>query len=225
MRVIKHQSSTSLIQPHEKPRFLYCTASGKEVGQVYDVSTRYLAPFKLEIFLKIHMAEIGVIASIAGIVAAGTKLSVALFDFGSTIGSAGYEIRRIGSEISLFCAVLKQVQSKLRKSKATRYSLGAIQTTQEVLDECELVFKEIKSIIDSLTKEKLCSGRATIDWKSRIKWTFKRSQIQLQRTTLESCKITLNLMLITLDFDRKVASRRYVSRQEYQGFKISTERS
>ena len=156
------------------------------------------------------MAEIGIIASIAGIAAAGTKLSVALFDFGSTIGSAGHEIAQVASEILLFCAVLKQVQSKLKRAKSSRYSLGAIQTTQEILDRCEHVFKEIETIIDSLRKENVNSRDSIVDWKARIKWTFKRSHIQLQRTTLESCKITLHIMLTTLDFDRRTASRRYV---------------
>jgi hypothetical protein len=41
------------------------------------------------------MAEIGAIASIIGVVGAGSKLSLILFEFGSSIGSAGSEVRAI----------------------------------------------------------------------------------------------------------------------------------
>jgi len=121
-------------------------------------------------------------------------------------------IRQIAIEISLFCSVLKQLQSTLAKAKAFRYSLSAIETTQEILDRCQEVFNEIEGIVNSLRKgggER--SPEATQDWVVRIKWTFKRSQVQLLRSTLESCKVTLHIMLSTLDFAQKIATRRLVN--------------
>jgi hypothetical protein len=52
-------------------------------------------------------AEIGAIASIIGVAGAGAKLSIMLFEFASSVGSAGTEVKRIGIEISLFCSVLR----------------------------------------------------------------------------------------------------------------------
>jgi hypothetical protein len=157
------------------------------------------------------MEAIGAIASIIGVVGAGAKLSIVLFDFASTVGLAGKEVRQIGIEISLFCSVLKQLQSTLAKAKAFRYSLGAIETIQEILDRCQEVFKEIEGIINGLRKrggER--STEAAPDLVARVKWTFKRSQVQLLRTTLESCKVTLHIMLSTLEFAQKIATRRSV---------------
>jgi hypothetical protein len=74
------------------------------------------------------MAEIGAIASITGVAGVGAKLSILLFEFASTVGSAGTDVKRIGIEIYLFCSVLKQLQSTLTKAKAYRYSLSALQT-------------------------------------------------------------------------------------------------
>ena len=157
------------------------------------------------------MAELGAIASIIGVAGAGAKLSIVLFEFASTVGAAGLEVKRIGIEISLFCSVLKQLQSALTKAKAYRYSLSAIETTQEILDRCQEVFRDIKGIFDGLRKR---GGDRTVeplvDLIARVRWTFKRSQVQVLRTTLESCKITLHIMLTTLEFAQKIATRRSV---------------
>jgi len=157
------------------------------------------------------MAEIGAIASIIGVAGAGAKLSIMLFEFASSVGSAGAEVKRIGIEISLFCSVLKQLQSTLTKAKAYRYSLSALETTQEVLDRCQDVFEEIEGIVDGLRKRGTGEAVETsMGLIARVKWTFKRSKVQVLRTTLESCKITLHLMLTTLEFAQKIATRRSV---------------
>jgi predicted glycosyl hydrolase (DUF1957 family) len=159
------------------------------------------------------MEAIGAIVSIIGVVGAGAKLSILLFEFASTVGSAGQEVRQIGIEISLFCSVLKQLQSTLSNAKACRYSLSALEATQEILDRCQEIFKEIDAIVVSLRLRKRSdehSSEATQDLIARVKWTFKRSQVQLLRTTLESCKVTLHIMLTTLDIAQKIATRRSV---------------
>ncbi|KAE9375816.1 hypothetical protein N431DRAFT_315168, partial [Stipitochalara longipes BDJ] len=139
----------------------------------------------------------------------GATLSLVLFDFASKIGSAGQEIRQIGIEISIFCSVLEQLQSTLTKAKAYRYSVGALETTQEILNRCQEVFDEIEGIISGLRKRgQESSPEAIKDLRVRVKWTFKRSRVQVLRTTLESCKLTLHMMLSTLDFAQKIATRR-----------------
>ncbi|KIM94409.1 hypothetical protein OIDMADRAFT_60736 [Oidiodendron maius Zn] len=155
------------------------------------------------------MAEIGAIASIIGVAGAGAKLSIVLFEFASTVGSAGLEVRQIGIDISLFCSVLKQLQSTLTKAKAYRYSISAIETTQEILDRCQEVFGEIEGILRGLQKGgRDPSAEPSVDLIARVKWTFKRSKVQVLRATLESCKIMLHIMLTTLEFAQKIATRR-----------------
>jgi hypothetical protein len=157
------------------------------------------------------MEAIGAIASIVGVAGAGAKLSIVLFEFASTVGSAGQEVKQIGIEISLFCSVLKQLQSTLSKAKACRYSLSAIETTAEILDRCQEIFDEIKAIVTSLsTRNVERSVESTRKFINSVKWTFKRSKVQLLRTTLESCKVTLHIMLSTLEFAQTIATRRSV---------------
>lgn len=153
------------------------------------------------------MEALGAVASIIAIVHTGSKLSVTLFDFASSLGSAGAEVRAIGTEISLFCSVLKQLERALAKAKNRRYSISAIEVTQQILDQCRTVLEEIEQIVEGTKKKN--SAESSIDVKTRITWVLrKRSKILMHRATLESCKITLHLMLTTLDFARKVSSRR-----------------
>jgi hypothetical protein len=155
------------------------------------------------------MAEtIGAIASIIGIAGAGAKLSIILFDFASTVGSAGLEVRQIGTEIALFCSVLRQLQSTLTKAKGFRYSISAIETTQQILDQCQDIFKQIEDIVNGLRKPGTNSNEPSVDLVAKVKWVFKRSKVVMLRTTLESCKITLHIMLTTLDFAQKISTRR-----------------
>lgn len=157
------------------------------------------------------MAELGAVASLIGIIGAGAKLSLLLFDFGSSIGSAGSQVRSIGTEISLFCAVLKQLERTLAKAKDRRYSISAIETTHEILEQCQVVFNELQTIFDSLKKSKLSSGETSMDLLGRLKWVMKRDQVRMHRATLESCKITLHIMLTTLEFADRVSARRYTA--------------
>jgi len=164
------------------------------------------------------MAEaLGAIASIVGIVGAGAKLSIALFDFAGNIGSAGAEVRAIGTEITLFCSVLQQLERTLAKAKDRRYSISAIETTQKILDQCQFIFEEINGVVGRLQKQKSGEGEVSVDFKGRMRWVFKRAKVQQYRATLESCKITLHLMLTTLEFAERVSARRRVLPRVLEG--------
>ena len=149
------------------------------------------------------MAELGVLANLVGVVGAGLKLSVALYDFASTLGSAGREIEDMGYDITLLCAVLKRVQSTLDSPKATRLSVTAIQTTQDIVSRCQKILDDIKDILKKLRKE----GQSNIDVLARVKWTLKRPKILMLRGSLQSCTTTLHLMLSTIDWARNATTR------------------
>ena len=153
------------------------------------------------------MEAIGALASIIGVVGAGTKLSIALFNFASTIGSASREVQSVAIEISQFCAVLDQLERTLNKAKDKRYSISAINVTNEIILRCHSIFQDIDSVLQRLLGKKQQSREQVVDFKARIKWTLKRAKINTHRATLESCKLNLQLMLTTLEIARKVASR------------------
>jgi hypothetical protein len=129
------------------PASRFCTAPKLE-----DKYLRKPSLFTPSSLCQFSMEAIGAIASIIGVAGAGAKLSIVLFEFASTVGSAGHEVKQIGIEISLFCSVLKQLESTLAKAKAYRYSLSAIETTQQILNRCQEVFQDIEAIVNGLRK-------------------------------------------------------------------------
>lgn len=156
------------------------------------------------------MAEIGVIASIVGVAGAGAKLSLVLFGFASTVGSARVEVERVGTEISQFCAVLTQLRSTLKESRARKFSDDAIRTTQDILERCQKIFQEIEDIVVPLQRSTRNSKETSVDLVARVKWTFRRSKVQVLQKTLESSKNSLQLMLQVLDLAQKTATPRQV---------------
>ena len=149
------------------------------------------------------MAEVGVLASLVGVVGAGLQLSVALYDFASTLGSAGREIEDMGYDITLLCAVLKRVQSTLDNPKSTRLSVTAIQTTQDIVGRCQRILDDIKGILSKLRKD----GQSGLDILARVKWTLKRPKVLMLRGSLQSCTTTLHLMLSAIDWAHNATRR------------------
>ena len=158
------------------------------------------------------MAEIGVIASIIGLISTGAKLSLAIFDFASSIGHAGKELRDVGTEISLFCSVVTQLQAVLTHAHF-RYSTAAINTTKQIIDRCQQILDDFGDIVNSLQSTQGPGLVPTVDFVARVRWTFKKSQVQVLRSTLDSCKLTLHVMLTTMEVAQKVSRRRRVTAQ------------
>jgi hypothetical protein len=163
--------------------------------------------FHIAFFLRIlclaAMAELGVHVSLVGVVGAGLQLSVALYDFASTLGSAGREIEDMGYDITLLCAVLKRVQSTLDNPKSTRLSVTAIQTTQDIVGRCQGILDDIKGILSKLRKD----GQSGLDILARVKWTLKRPKVLMLRGSLQSCTTTLHLMLSVIDWAHNATRR------------------
>lgn len=149
------------------------------------------------------MAEIGAVASIVGLAGAGIKVSFALFDLADRIGSAGEEVKLVATELSLFCSVLQEVASVIQDDDTSQLTPAALLLVNEVTSRCREVVTEIDKIVSSLTKDQSPFDLPSLEWTSRVKWTFKRSKVQVQRQTLESCKSTLQLLLTTLRWSRR----------------------
>ena len=160
------------------------------------------------------MAELAAISAVVGLVGAGTQISILLFDLASAIGGASKELHYIATEVSLFCSVLKELQFTLEE--ADRYGLtpAAISLAQRIANECQAVISEIGTTVGSLRKAQGPSDFPSVDWINKVKFTFKKSKIQVQRQTLESCKSTLVLFLTTARWSRRQSQRKYVARSQ-----------
>jgi hypothetical protein len=157
------------------------------------------------------MAELGAIASIVGIAAAGAKISMTLYELGSTVRSAKRDINKVAVSIATFCSVLQQLASTLEKARSARFSVSAIETTQEILDRCTELFSEIEEVVKKLEMGQQ-GGRSpkqtSIGHVARVKWVFQRAKVQRLHAELESMKLTLTLMRIALNLAEKIRARR-----------------
>ena len=158
-----------------------------------------------------NMAEIGLIASIVGVAGVGATLSIAIFDIASKIGAAGKELQDLSTEISLLCSVFKQLETLLSHAHF-RYSNAAVDTTRKILERCKEVFNELDDVVKDLRPRKSddLGGIPSLDFVTRVKWLgFKSSKVKLIKSTLESYKITLGIMLSTMQLAEKASMRRY----------------
>lgn len=154
------------------------------------------------------MAEIGIVASVIGIVGAGTKLSIVIFDFAASIGTAGRELQNVATEISGLCSVLKQLQTVLEHAHF-QPSAEAIESAQKIIEQCLKVFTEIEDVVAALRRAKGDDLFPSVDFVGKVKWTFsKKSQVLMLRSTLEACKSTLSVMLVTMLLAERVSQRR-----------------
>ncbi|KAI1627088.1 hypothetical protein EDD37DRAFT_249536 [Exophiala viscosa] len=149
------------------------------------------------------MAEIGVLTNVAQIIGAGLALSKTLYDFAVVLSTAGRDVKDLATDISLFCSVLKQVQSTLTRARAYRLSLSALQAAQDVIDRAQVIFGDLDSTIKNFQKRD-----SNLDLLARVKWFFTGKRVLLVHEQLKACGTTLQLMLTTLVLAQKVASRR-----------------
>lgn len=150
-----------------------------------------------------RMAGIEVIASIIGLAGAGIQVSIALFDLADRIGSAGEEVRLVAIELTLFSNVLEAVRVALDDGEKNNCTPAAYQLIEQVVQHCTTVVEDIRSIASSLKREDGNDFFPSLEWTDRVKWTFKKSKIQVKRQTLESCKSTLHLLLTTMRWSRR----------------------
>ncbi|KAK5956308.1 hypothetical protein OHC33_002884 [Knufia fluminis] len=155
------------------------------------------------------MAGIEVIASIIGLAGAGIQVSIALFDLADRIGSAGEEVRLVAIELILFSNVLEAVRVALDDGEKNNCTPAAYQLIEQVVQHCTTVVEDIRSIASSLKREDGNDFFPSLEWTDRVKWTFKKSKIQVKRQTLESCKSTLHLLLTTMRWSRRFPAVNY----------------
>ena len=67
------------------------------------------------------MAEcLGLLANLGSLIGTGLALSRTLYDFATVVNSASSDVRNLATDISLFCAVLKQVKAASQKGASTK---------------------------------------------------------------------------------------------------------
>lgn len=153
------------------------------------------------------MAEIGIVASIIRVAGAGFRLSLVLNAVGTEISNAECDIHNIAKGISLFSLMLKQVGKTMEEGR-TVASQSAIETATEIRDQSQVVFDEIKKMVD-LAQGKDENGHIrSITIAQRVKWCFKKQKVQYLLGQLESLKLSLSIMLQILQMGKAIGATR-----------------
>lgn len=152
---------------------------------------------------------LSIAASIIGIAAAGAKVSISLYQLSDEVGSAAKDARRMGNEISSFCAVLRMLGMTLEEADALSV-LRCKDVAEEMSARCLTIFIEIIELVRELQGYICAPGEHGSKWTKRIGWVLQKPRIAYLRGCLESYKSTLNLMLATLELARQVEKRRQV---------------
>jgi hypothetical protein len=96
------------------------------------------------------MAELA--ASIIGIISVGTKVTLVIFEIASDLGSAGEDVQWLGTEISVFCAVLEDLKSTLEQAQSSGFSLTSLKNMGIILDHCKAILERIQNVLDKIMK-------------------------------------------------------------------------
>ncbi|MCJ1475638.1 hypothetical protein MMC13_004301 [Lambiella insularis] len=113
------------------------------------------------------MAEaVGLVASIVGLAAFGTKLSMTLYEYGDTMVHAREQIDSIANEITSCSSALQQVGSVLEAEEAT-YSPALVSATKRLVLERKNKFHEIRAKIKHKNRHRGKGFR-------RLEWLFDK---------------------------------------------------
>lgn len=148
-----------------------------------------------------------IIASIIGVAGAGFRLSLVLNAVGSEISNAECDIHSIAKGISLFSLMLKQVGKTMEEGR-TVASQSAIETATEIRDQSQVVFDEIKNMVDLAQGRDEQGNLRSITIAQRVKWCFKKRKVQYLLGQLESLKLSLSIMLQILQMGKAIAATR-----------------
>jgi hypothetical protein len=146
------------------------------------------------------MSDSAVNNAFVSVIRPGVKLSIALYHFASPLGSAGEDMRDLGAEVTLFCAIMRQVRVVFDKQKSFRISTTAIQDVHEVLARGEVIFGRIKALLSTLQDDSI------VDVFTRVKETFKKTKVLMWKESLRSCTAMVQVMLTTMSFAERIAA-------------------
>ncbi|KAK5119969.1 hypothetical protein LTR85_007045 [Meristemomyces frigidus] len=145
------------------------------------------------------MAELGLVASIIGLAGSGAKLALSLYSIADSIGSAGREARIIAAEVSLFSQSLTALSKSLKRRTSQTSKL--CETAQVLMVSCHSILEELSELVGELAPASCRVRRRNkmSELIARMKWLFRRPKMAFLRSSIESFKCTLTLLVSSMD--------------------------
>lgn len=131
------------------------------------------------------------LSAVAGVAIAGVQLSHFLYDLYSKVRTSREEIRDVANNVSLLAMVLEELDGVLGDDEV-HYRPQLREAAQSIALRCASIFKDIQK--HTGTNRDLKGERIY----ERVAWYFKRERVKPLRSSLESLKSTLNILLHVL---------------------------
>ena len=128
------------------------------------------------------MAEVA--ASIIGISTFGIKLTLTLYEFGSTTSSAKQQADHIARHVTLYSNVLELLAERL-EADAPIISEAAFDLAEELYDQSDELFGRIRSLLPRK------DGRDEVSFLQKIAWNFKKTKVDVLVGELDRLKATV----------------------------------
>lgn len=143
------------------------------------------------------LEAVGVVSSIVQIADLGARVALKLCTFCYKVKQAETSIQNLSKDISLTCTVLRQLGDNLMQDDQIQlYSQNAFETAQEILNECERLFREIESTIDRDLS--ICASTEVKNpfhkLSRKLSIVFKEPQLDVLQTKLDRLKNNMLLM-------------------------------
>ncbi|KAJ4504163.1 hypothetical protein HRR83_008590 [Exophiala dermatitidis] len=138
------------------------------------------------------MAEVGLVASVFGIVSLGASVSKALFDLGYTMRYARDQIEEIASEVTTFTTIIKQLGAVLKAQKGF-FTDEAVKMVEASMKDCKRLFRTIRRQI-----------RRKKDNLLPIRWLFKKRRAEELKRRMDALRGVLGLMLQVVQMGKRI---------------------
>ncbi|GFG25084.1 polyamine oxidase [Aspergillus udagawae] len=149
---------------------------------------------------------LGIAASILQVADLGATVSVKLCTFYRQLKSADQSAQSLSSEVALTCSILRQLGENLKQDEQTRlYSAQAFETAQEVLRECEKVFRRISAAVDESRAD--ATKNAIQRAARRLGFVLMERELDMLKGNLERLKSTMLLLLNVIMYAGQLRSR------------------
>ncbi|GAW18490.1 hypothetical protein ANO14919_079660 [Xylariales sp. No.14919] len=137
------------------------------------------------------MAEIiGLIASIGTLVAAGFKVAKVANDITERFDTAGANIKAIAADTKALAMILQSLKNRL---KAQKIPAQAQMVIYELVAVCKTDIQHIELLLAPfLQSHELRTAQ-------KMRWMLARSKVTLRHASLNSAKLTLNMLICSLD--------------------------
>lgn len=143
------------------------------------------------------MAElVGLITGIGSMIAMAIKISATMFTIADELSTAGAQIRAIATDTRAMALVLHNLKAILKRDMR-KINIEAKEVLKASMDLCATEMQNM----DKHLKPLCGSGEGQkMDLKQKAMWLFAKTKISTTKASLDSMKLTLGLLLGTLEY-------------------------